>query len=253
MHGMARCGSSPPRCRPPPYRGALGDRQGELAATREAIWEARWTSASTSAGDSWSRWAAPARSPARWPRSSGPADNRWPAVTSRLLTPHGARRLIRQRTKIPCTVEAASPTRGAIRAGPSRWVQRRWTTLRTTGAGFAAGSGGAAGPIRHPGRSLVPVALGPPLGGRPADLEPLSGPGGGPALLHDTAGQPQPAELAQGCVRVDYEDILVEWVLGSSTPDPEVPFTSILTRPAPPLRAVQLVLQPEIVTWLVSV
>jgi hypothetical protein len=66
MHGMARCGSSPPCCRPPPYRGALGDRRGELAATREAIWEARWTSASTSAGDSWSRWAAPARSPARW-------------------------------------------------------------------------------------------------------------------------------------------------------------------------------------------
>jgi hypothetical protein len=59
--------------------------------------------------------------------------------------------------------------------------------------------------------------------GWPADLEPLSGPGDRPAALHDGPGQPQPAELGQGCVTVSHEDLLGPgWVPGSSTPDPEV-------------------------------
>ena len=46
---------------------------------------------------------------------------------------------MRQRTNTACTVEGASPTWGAIWAGPSRWVQRRCTILRTTGAGVRRG------------------------------------------------------------------------------------------------------------------
>jgi hypothetical protein len=38
-----------------------------------------------------------------------------------------------------CTVEGASPTWGAIWAGPSRWVQRRRAIFRTTGAGVRRG------------------------------------------------------------------------------------------------------------------
>jgi hypothetical protein len=52
------------------------------------------------------------------------------------------RRLMRQRTKTAYTVEGASPTWGAIWAGPRRWGQRRRTIRRTTGAGSAGGSGG---------------------------------------------------------------------------------------------------------------
>jgi hypothetical protein len=66
----------------------------------------------------------------------------------------------------------------------------------------------AAGPIRHPGRSLVRVALGPPVGRSPADLKSLGGPSSWPALDDDGAGQPQSAELAQGCVTVGHEDLL---------------------------------------------
>jgi hypothetical protein len=37
------------------------------------------------------------------------------------------------------TVEGARPTWGAIWAGPSRWVQRKCTIRRTTGAGVGRG------------------------------------------------------------------------------------------------------------------
>src|SRR5512132_2171801 len=81
---------------------------------------------------------------------------------------------------------------------------------------------GAAGPVSHPGHALILVALCPPTGGWAADLEPFGGTGDRPALLHDAAGQSEPAELTQRCVTVRHEDLLGSaWVLGSSTPDPE--------------------------------
>jgi hypothetical protein len=60
---------------------------------------------------------------------------------------------------------------------------------------------GAAGPIGHPGQALVAVALSPPLGSGPAELEPFGSSGHRPALLDDHPGQPEPAKLAQGSVR----------------------------------------------------
>ena len=60
---------------------------------------------------------------------------------------------------------------------------------------------------------VLPVLLGDGIrfsspGLARTDLEPLSSPGGRPALVHDGPGQPQPAELAQGCVTVSHEDLL---------------------------------------------
>jgi hypothetical protein len=92
---------------------------------------------------------------------------------------------------------AARPTWGAIWAGPSRWVQPSCTTLSTSRVGCAVGCGGAAGPVGHPSRALLLVALGPPMRGGPATLEPLGRPSHGPALVHNGPGQPQPAELTQ--------------------------------------------------------
>jgi hypothetical protein len=118
----------------------------------------------------------------------------------------------------------SQPDLGAMWAGPSRWVQRRCTIRRTTGAGVRRGLWwGRLDRSAIPDRSQVAIAGGPSMRGWAADPEPLGGPGDRPALVHDGPGQPQPTELAQGCVRVSHEDLLGPgWVLGSSTTDPEV-------------------------------
>jgi hypothetical protein len=78
-----------------------------------------------------------------------------------------------------------------------------------------------AGPIRHLGWALVAVRCA--TGGRgSADPEPLGRPSRRPALIHDAAGQPEPTEVAQGCLRVRHEDLLGRRGCWSSTPDLEV-------------------------------
>jgi hypothetical protein len=50
-------------------------------------------------------------------------------------------------------------------------------------------------PVGHPRRPGLPVAGGPPGRGGVRDLEPLSGPADGPAILDDAPGQAQPPGL----------------------------------------------------------
>jgi hypothetical protein len=86
--GMARCA--------PVQRAAGRRRHGERSGTDRVSWRrlamasrSRLVAHIAAASGPWSRWAAPTRSRPGRPLPSGPAGNRWQAVTSRLLTPHG--------------------------------------------------------------------------------------------------------------------------------------------------------------------
>ncbi len=65
----------------------------------------------------------------------------------------------------------------------------------------------AAGPIGHPGRAVVAVAVGPAFGGGVSDLESFGGPSQGPVVLDDTASQTQPPQLRQRGITVGHEDL----------------------------------------------
>jgi hypothetical protein len=74
------------------------------------------------------------------------------------------------------------------------------------------------GPIAHPGRAFLAVALGPLRRGAPGDVEELSRPRRRPTLLDDQPRQPQTMFRSQSRVSVSHEGLPVEWVLDSSTP-----------------------------------
>src|SRR5690606_2738489 len=79
-----------------------------------------------------------------------------------------------------------------------------------------------AGPIVHRLRAPGTVAVGPFLGRGRRALESLGGTGVGPAVVDDTAGQPQPALRSQTSISVDHEDLPVIDVRVVTTPIPEV-------------------------------
>ena len=157
----------------------------------------------------------------------------------------GARRLIRQRTRMACTVEAARPTRGPSGPVPAAGASAAARPCQPLGLACGPVSSRAAGPIRHPGRpwSRNRVAQRWAVGrltwnrsaARVCDQ---------PCSTMVRASRSRPSSL-RGALRWSTRTSRVGVVLGSSTPDPEVLLTS--TRHPPlhqPLWAVQLAQRP---------
>jgi hypothetical protein len=109
--------------------------------------------------------------------------------------------------------------------GPSRFFQRRCTILRTTGAGGALWAAvRPAGPIGHAVLAGDAVAIGPPLGGGPGDVEHRRGVADRPAVLDDRLRELETVARSQGGISVGHQDLRVRVVgaFSSSTPRPEV-------------------------------
>src|SRR5262249_47060647 len=64
------------------------------------------------------------------------------------------------------------------------------------------------GRIVHPSPTQIAVPVGPPLRGRPRDVEPLSSPSNRPALIDNQPRDPQSLDRSQGSVTVGHEDLM---------------------------------------------
>ena len=163
-------------------------------------------------------------SPRGWPRSwSSPRSSSRkssccattsPPTSTCSWTPDGARtsRPPRRSPTVPSSRRrppprpGAWPTRPAIATGPSRCFHRRCTIRRNGRLRRAPRRVVRPGrPIGHARRALFPVALRPPGGRRPRDLEPLGGPGDRPVVVNGGTYQPEPAGLGQRRITVDHE------------------------------------------------
>ena len=107
--------------------------------------------------------------------------------------------------------------------GRGRHVELRARSRSGSAAASTAGARSCARPARGSwpascaagsGRSIIPaspdggVPAGPPLRGRPRDVEVAGGRGHGPAVVHDQPGEPEPSTRRQSSVSVNHEDLL---------------------------------------------